>query len=52
MRLLCRVGIHTSTYLDCASLYVYAERCNYCGNWIDESAGANVEAYRKDATDG
>jgi hypothetical protein len=45
-RLLCWLGLHLSTYQECASLYVYAERCNDCGRWIDEQRGADVEAVR------
>lgn len=46
MPLLCRMGVHTSTYSD-GTLLNSAPRCNWCDRWIDIEAGATVELERK-----
>lgn len=43
--LLCRLGIHTSTFLDSA-LVVSAYRCNRCDGWVDPDEGERVERAR------
>lgn len=49
--LFCWLGWHRSTFYDSAG-FVGAARCNGCLKWIDEAAGADVEAFRHAVTSG
>ncbi len=46
MKLLCKLGWHTSQYTD-SSLMNSARRCNHCGEWVNKNAGEIVDAERK-----